>query len=224
MNDDIWDLSKPRITIHPEDALKDMKAYAGTLDGRPTTAGGYNKWNGRRYSQDSIRRLFGSWENACLKAGVKYKKTHTYTVEQLILHIENVATWRKARPSQSDIKRYNSIHGTTITSAAYGRRWGGYKAFIVLFSKYKLGQINKKEFIDSMVSTPDRKSLSLKVRALIFQRDNWTCIDCGATASDGAKLHVHHKTPVSHGGTDESDNLVTNCAECNLGKSDQILK
>jgi hypothetical protein len=224
MNDDIWNLSKPRRTIHPEDALNDIKAYAKTLHDMPATASGYNKWKGGRYSQDSIRRLFGSWANACLTAGIEHKKTHIYNVEQLILHIENVAKWRRARPSGSDIKRYNSIHGTTITKEAYGRRWGGYKAFILLFSEYKLGQISKQQLIDSMVSAPERQSLSVKVRALVLQRDNWTCVDCGATALDGAKLHVHHKIPVSHGGADQLDNLVTNCADCNLGKSDKILK
>lgn len=224
MNEDIWDLGKPRRTIHPEDALNDIKAYTQTLDDRPATASGYNKWKSGRYSQDSIRRLFGSWANACSKAGVKYKKTHMYNAEQLILHIENVSEWREARPSGSDIKRYNSIHGTTITQDAYGRRWGGYKAFILLFSKYKLGQISKQQLIDSMVSTPKRQGLSVKVRALVLQRDNWTCVDCGATSLDGVKLHVHHKIPVSNGGADHLNNLVTNCADCNLGKSDQILK
>jgi hypothetical protein len=220
--DNIWDLSKPRITVHPNDALKDLKAYALFLKGRPVTASGYNKWG--KYSQDTIRRLFDSWEKACMEAQIKNCKKHKYTAEELIAYIDTVTIWRQARPSTLDLKKYNDIHGSTITSEAFSRRWGSYVGFIKLFSNYKLGKITKKDLIDKIQSTPRRKLISSKTRAQILHRDNYTCVDCGITPSEGAKLHVHHLKPVSHGGTNALQNLVTNCSECNLGKSDRILQ
>ncbi len=56
----------------------------------------------------------------------------------------------------------------------------------------------------------------------VFKRDNYTCVECGATKENGATLHVDHKIPVSKGGTDELDNLQTLCSKCNLNKSDVI--
>ena len=220
--DNIWDLSKPRVTVHPNDALKDLKAYALFSKNKPITASGYNKWG--KYSQDTIRRLFDSWEKACMAAEIKNFKKHKYTVAELITYIEAVAKWRQARPSINDLKKYNDIHGSTITGDAFSRRWGSYAHFIKLFSNYKMGKITEKELINKIQPTPKRKLISTKTRAQILHRDNYTCVDCGITASEGAKLHVHHLKPVSHGGTNELQNLITNCSECNLGKSDRILQ
>lgn len=54
---------------------------------------------------------------------------------------------------------------------------------------------------------------------MVFERDGYTCQYCGAKAPD-AELHVDHIVPVSKGGGNSLDNLVTACAACNLGKSD----
>ena len=35
----------------------------------------------------------------------------------------------------------------------------------------------------------------------------------------GVRLHVDHVVPVSKGGQDKMDNLVTACEECNVGKA-----
>ena len=59
----------------------------------------------------------------------------------------------------------------------------------------------------------------------ILYRDNFTCKMCGefhAAKSkygvylpvDDGKLNVHHIVPVSEGGGDEPENLVTLCVEC----------
>lgn len=59
----------------------------------------------------------------------------------------------------------------------------------------------------------------------IFRRDNYTCQKCGTfhaavnvngiplPTTDG-ELDLHHKEPVSRGGTDNPDNLVTWCRYC----------
>ena len=55
------------------------------------------------------------------------------------------------------------------------------------------------------------------LRFQILARDNFTCQYCGRGAPD-VMLEVDHKIPVSEGGTNESDNLITACAACNRGK------
>lgn len=63
-----------------------------------------------------------------------------------------------------------------------------------------------------------RSSLGKRLRFEILKRDGFKCVYCGANAF-GMLLHVDHVQPVADGGTDDPSNLVTSCADCNLGKS-----
>lgn len=63
-------------------------------------------------------------------------------------------------------------------------------------------------------------------RFLIYKRDEFTCIYCGATPISEdckTKLHCDHIYPKSLGGLDEAGNLVTACQNCNGGKSAMAL-
>lgn len=68
----------------------------------------------------------------------------------------------------------------------------------------------------------NRKQLSTRTRFEVFKRDEFTCQYCGAHPPE-AVLHVDHIIAVANGGTNDSDNLVTACSSCNLGKSDVLL-
>lgn len=67
-----------------------------------------------------------------------------------------------------------------------------------------------------------RRAISAGRRFEVMARDGYTCVYCGARGH-GVVLHVDHRHPVAAGGDDHRGNLVTACAECNLGKSDRIL-
>ena len=74
-------------------------------------------------------------------------------------------------------------------------------------------------------SSIGRRHLSPQLRRKVFFRDRHTCQECGASRgeNDNLMLQVDHIVPVSKGGTDDFDNLVTLCSDCNLGKSDDNL-
>lgn len=61
-------------------------------------------------------------------------------------------------------------------------------------------------------------TVSKSLRHQVMRRDNYTCRYCGAQAPD-VKLTIDHVTPVTLGGSDQPNNLVTACADCNTGKS-----
>ncbi len=63
-----------------------------------------------------------------------------------------------------------------------------------------------------------RKSISPRIRWLVFEKCGRSCCVCGATAADGAKLEVDHIQPVSRGGSNNLDNLQILCRTCNSGK------
>lgn len=63
----------------------------------------------------------------------------------------------------------------------------------------------------------NRKSISKSTRFEVFKRDKFTCQYCGKSAPE-VVLHVDHIQPVSKDGDNEVTNLITACADCNLGK------
>lgn len=63
---------------------------------------------------------------------------------------------------------------------------------------------------------------SQKLRFAILLRDEFACRYCGRKAPT-VELHVDHVKAVADGGTNDPDNLVAACADCNSGKSDTSL-
>ena len=68
-----------------------------------------------------------------------------------------------------------------------------------------------------------RKSTGKRLRFSVFARDNFTCRYCGRQ-SDKVELVIDHLIPVSKGGTNDQENLITACVECNQGKADRIIE
>ncbi len=67
-----------------------------------------------------------------------------------------------------------------------------------------------------------RKPIGKTKRFNIFKRDEFTCQYCGATPPK-AVLHLDHIHPVSKGGGNSEDNLITSCFDCNMGKGAKLL-
>ena len=63
------------------------------------------------------------------------------------------------------------------------------------------------------------RKVSARTRFEIFKRDGFSCVYCGTTPLQ-KPLHVDHVVPWAEGGTGKASNLVTACADCNLGKAD----
>lgn len=65
----------------------------------------------------------------------------------------------------------------------------------------------------------ERVAISKKLRFEVFKRDRFRCAYCGATPSETVLLECDHIKPVAEGGTNDIDNLVAACLDCNRGKS-----
>lgn len=68
-----------------------------------------------------------------------------------------------------------------------------------------------------------RKPISKKTRFEVFKRDGFCCQYCGAHPSDSVMLEIDHIHPVSRGGKNDIDNLVSACLDCNRGKGANLL-
>lgn len=67
-----------------------------------------------------------------------------------------------------------------------------------------------------------RKPISKKLRFEVFKRDFFKCQYCGNTPP-GTILEVDHVIPVSKNGSNDIENLITSCFDCNRGKSNNLL-
>lgn len=61
-------------------------------------------------------------------------------------------------------------------------------------------------------------SIRNSVRFQVLKRDGFKCVYCGRSASE-VEVEIDHAHARSKGGTDDIENLVTSCFECNRGKA-----
>jgi hypothetical protein len=69
----------------------------------------------------------------------------------------------------------------------------------------------------------ERSLMTDRLRMTIMRRDGSRCQMCGASAADGATLHIDHIIPVSLDGRTVAENLQTLCVACNMGKSNTFI-
>lgn len=48
----------------------------------------------------------------------------------------------------------------------------------------------------------------------VYERDNYTCQNCGRKDGPNVDLEAHHGVPLKEGGSNKKSNLITYCAEC----------
>lgn len=96
------------------------------------------------------------------------------------------------------------------------------KSYLQTGKDYYVYEFNAELLPNKKRHKRQRTHIPRGLRHEVFKRDNYTCVECGATKENGATLHVDHIIPVSRGGTDELCNLQTLCSDCNLNKSNVI--
>lgn len=64
-------------------------------------------------------------------------------------------------------------------------------------------------------------AVSKRLRFEILRRDEFRCYYCGTRGNEvtGEGLTIDHVVPVALGGTDDAENLVAACGDCNAGKT-----
>lgn len=67
-----------------------------------------------------------------------------------------------------------------------------------------------------------RRGITHGLRFRVLNRDRFRCVYCGKSASE-IEIEIDNVVPVSAGGSDTFDNLVTSCKPCNQGKKTRLL-
>ena len=79
-------------------------------------------------------------------------------------------------------------------------------------SEFTLEEFESESVVVPKEYVQKRTALSDVERREILERDNRSCVRCG----DDQQLEIHHITPVSDNGTNDSENLATLCHSCHL--------
>jgi 5-methylcytosine-specific restriction endonuclease McrA len=81
-------------------------------------------------------------------------------------------------------------------------------------ARTRMAKIGVGQWVPVQVVSPQRRSLSAKVRQYILDRDGPHCRICGS----GDDPQIDHIIPVASGGGDNDDNLQVLCGGCNRTK------
>mgnify|MGYP002672335916 FL=1 len=87
-------------------------------------------------------------------------------------------------------------------------------------SKLKEGRRFYSAEVWNSIERVERAKVSNELRQEIFERDGYTCVNCGSTEKES--LEIDHIQPISKGGKTEPGNLQTLCHDCNFRKGNNI--
>jgi len=173
-----------------------------------------------KYGVDAITRRFGSWNKALVKANLQIGNRQ-FETEELFENLEKVWDIKGRQPSYNDMNNKNI---SAISSGTYCRRFGTWNKALKAFVDYMNMEDSTSTETESKYAKPDSRTINLRLRWKVLQRDSFKCCKCGASpATDSnVQLQVDHIIPWSKGGKTTIDNLQTLCSKCNLGKGNFI--
>lgn len=174
-------------------------------------------WPGRRRSQNTYIRRFGSWREAMRRVGVEGVRSRRYPAEELFREAERV--WRELgrAPGETTLPRLGRF-----SLNAYKRHWGSPEKLCAMIAAVHRGEMTREEALRGVPGAWKRRTIPVQTRWAAVQRDGHRCVACGASPANraGVELQIDHVVPVSRGGTNDLENLRTLCRECNVGRSD----
>lgn len=132
------------------------------------------------------------------------------------------ASSRKSIMNLGTVRRVLKALETKGHIKVLGRgHWG---VFIQVLLPREIPQCKKfiKEAEKERIKPPPGR-LSQKQRLAIFRRDKYRCHYCGLKLTSRTAT-IDHITPLSKGGDDSPQNLVTSCMKCNAIKANKIIR
>lgn len=231
-----FELSPFHRNIKNVDLIEDLKNVCALLKDKkiPLTYRSYNNYG--KYSSNTIKARFGSWNSALLEANLIVNGEKNVNDKDLFLNLESVWTALGRQPTTRDLKKPVSKY--TVTP--YVKRFGSWQNSLSTFISYiNENEVDKqtnyelessqgvKETTQSHTKSHiTNRNISDRMRFRILLKDGFTCQTCGASPlkSREVELHVDHIIPWSKGGETIEENLQTKCKQCNLGKGNVFNK
>ena len=219
-----FELNEYHRNTSDNELIDDLKSVAECLGKQKITIEDYNEYG--KYHATTLTRRFGSWFTCLEKAGLEMTRSFIgISDEELFDEIENVCTTLGKQPSYSQMRDM-----ARFSMGTYEKRFNGWRGALKAFIDFINDESNDKTVIDNTEvqalnansGHKTSRTINLRIRFLVLQRDNFKCCACGASPATNplVTLQVDHIIPWSKGGETVLENLQTLCANCNLGKSD----
>jgi hypothetical protein len=201
--------------IPDEELLADLRRVAEELGKNRVTIDEYNERGS--FHATTLTRRFGSWFVATDRAGLSRTRNLNIPNEELFTNLVELWTRLGRQPRYQDLKPGTS----RFSSGTYEKRFGTWRKALAAFVNWaNEGELSPAP--DGSAKKADRRTprnINWRLRALVLMRDEARCRLCGATPSDGVRLHVDHIKPWSKDGETVLENLQILCNVCNIGKS-----
>ena len=225
-----FELNQYHRNVPDDELIADIKRVSSEL-GKSTVTRLEQDQHGR-FGPTTFLRRFGSWANACAKAGLDMSQTLPNTPkEKLFENLEKLWIALGRQPLYTEVTKHPE-KGKPISEfsvGTYEKRFGGWRKALQAFVSYiNDAEDSSPESSDLVVGGIEPPKLSKsrhinwRLRFIVMRRDNFKCKVCGRTpASDpSVRLDVDHIKAFSKGGPTVLENLQTLCTKCNVGKSD----
>jgi len=205
--------------ITDQDLIKDLCRVAKLCDGKVKQREYKEHGN---YGVTTVIRRFGGWNAAIEAAGLS--KTVERNIEDEVLFEALYELWvgLGRQPSYSEVAQPSCKYHVTTFERRFGSWRKALEAFVAYTSEVPTSETQKENTtVKRNKSSHTPRSINLRLRFAVLQRDNFTCCSCGRSpaATLGLRLQVDHIKPWSKGGETELENLQTLCEDCNQGKS-----
>ena len=209
-------IKAPNSPVSESEILDDFKRVSKVL--------GVQKISQRLYSENgnfdvsTAIRKFGTWNKALEAAGLQTSNVLNVSDEELYKNILNIWQHFGRQPRRADLSKEISYYSQSPYNRRFSTWTNALQNFVVWANGEDLAAPNSKNITSQKRKTGRDPSLRLRFKAM--RRDNFTCVQCGASPAKNPniELHIDHIVAWSKGGDTIFENLQTLCLECNLGK------
>ena len=171
-----------------------------------------------KYGQKAIKNHFGTWNKLLSNANIELTKNSQHLSKEDIFRLIEKLWMQLGR--QPNLREFESM--TKHTKKIIVSNFSKWSICLQEFIKWETNKDkDQKPLTNTLITHKTPREPSKSLRYDILARDNYKCVICGRSTSDGIKLHIDHITPYSLGGETTMDNLRTLCSDCNLGKSNK---
>ena len=229
-----YKLSFRRYKFDDDTFITDVKRVALHLKKTTLSTSDYDT-NGK-HNSGTLSRRFGSWSRVLELSGLQTGRKCNISDEELLSNL--VEVWAKLgmQPRRRELR----VPISKFSESPYIARWGTWKKALenfVEWANHSEDELAHENINDSSLSIRqhfrvsennkiDSRNVRPWLKYSVFVRDGFRCQSCGKSpiTHPGIELQVDHKIPYSLGGRTIKENLVTKCAECNLGKGNRCIE
>jgi hypothetical protein len=218
-----FELEQFHRNLSEDELIADLRQVASTLCKNSVPCSEYDD-NGRFHS-GTYRKRFGTWSNACEKAGLQMTRAaQNSSIEELFRNLEEVWVRLGRQPRFKELSKPFSRYSVKTYKTRFGTWQKALKAFVDFINEEEMPskQPTVKTGTTRHIKQQATRHINWRLHFVVMRRDNFKCKACGRSpATDPTvTLDVDHIKAWIKGGLTIMENLQTLCTKCNIGKSD----